>query len=65
METKLVTKNEFWKEYNKLSDAEKIKVLYEALEYMQSYNGRSKSTCIAMAMGMYIKEEDDQYDEEE
>lgn len=30
---------------------EKIKVLYEAIDIMQEYNGRSRFLCIAMAMG--------------
>ena len=38
-------------EYGLLSDKRKITVLWLALEYMESYNGRSKMQCIAMAMG--------------
>jgi hypothetical protein len=39
------------KKYNALSLKEKTIVLYEALDYMQQYNGRSRFMCIAMAMG--------------
>lgn len=39
------------KEFNKLTKDKKIEVLIEALDYMQQYNGRSKTLCIAMAMG--------------
>lgn len=37
--------------YAKLSKNEKIDVLYEAIDIMHQYNGRSRFTCIAMAMG--------------
>lgn len=45
------TSAQITKEYNNLSDAKKCEILYEALDYMQQYNGRSKNLCIAMAMG--------------
>lgn len=37
--------------FNSLTKDEKINVLDSAIDYMQSYNGRSKLTCIALAMG--------------
>jgi len=40
-----------FKEYNKLSSSHKINILWEALDYMQQYNGRSKILCLAMALG--------------
>lgn len=39
------------KKFNRLSNSKKVDVLYEALDNMQQYNGRSKFDCIAMAMG--------------
>ena len=38
-------------EYEKLSDKEKVIVLSNALSLMHQYNGRSRITCIAFAMG--------------
>jgi hypothetical protein len=38
-------------QFNNLTKEEKIEVLYEALSFMQMYNGRSRFLCIAMAMG--------------
>jgi hypothetical protein len=53
METKIkyYTSEEISKKYAALSLKEKNEVLYEAIDYMQSYNGRSRFLCIAMAMG--------------
>lgn len=53
METKnkYVTSEDISKEYSKLSLEKKNEVLYEAINYMQSYNGRTRFKCIAMAMG--------------
>ena len=51
MKTKYYTSDEISKKYAALSLKEKNKVLYEAIDYMQSYNGRSRFLCIAMAMG--------------
>lgn len=45
------TSEEISKEYEALSLKEKNEVLYEAIDHMQSYNGRSRFYCIAMAMG--------------
>jgi len=49
--TKYYTSEEINKKYAALSLKEKNEVLYEAIDYMQSYNGRSRFLCIAMAMG--------------
>tara|TARA_R110000796_G_scaffold146955_3_gene263693 strand:- start:1600 stop:1833 length:234 start_codon:yes stop_codon:yes gene_type:complete len=38
-------------EFYKLTQNKRIEVLYDALDYMQQYNGRTKFMCIAMAMG--------------
>lgn len=48
---KYYTAQEVSDKFQKLTKDEKINVLYEAIDYMQSYNGRSKMTCIALAMG--------------
>lgn len=37
--------------YEKLSSPKKVNVLMSALNYMQQYNGRSITNCIALAMG--------------
>lgn len=37
--------------FSRLSKSKKIAVLMSALSHMQSYNGRSKIGCIALAMG--------------
>ena len=48
---KYVSHIEVSAEYNKLSLAKKNQVLYEAIDIMQSYNGRTRFDCIAKAMG--------------
>lgn len=45
------TIQEMCEKYNKLSNSNKVTILYSALGYMQSYNGRSINDCIFMAMG--------------
>jgi hypothetical protein len=39
------------KKYDKLPLKIKNTILYNAIDYMEQYNGRSKFLCIAMAMG--------------
>ena len=53
METKekYYTSEQISNEFAKLTKDKKISVLYDAIDYMQSYNGRSRFLCIAMAMG--------------
>jgi hypothetical protein len=53
METKekYYTSEQISNEFEKLTKDKKISVLYDAIDYMQSYNGRSRFLCIAMAMG--------------
>jgi hypothetical protein len=48
---KYYTNNEILMEFNMLNDKQTVSVLYDALNYMEEYNGRSKFTCIAMALG--------------
>ena len=45
------TIEEIMEKFEKMPDTLKIKVLYEAIGIMQQYNGRSRTLCIAMAMG--------------
>jgi hypothetical protein len=59
METKYYTSEEISKKYAALSLKEKNEVLYEAIDNMQTYNGRSRFLCIAMAMGFDNYEGDD------
>jgi len=48
---KFYTDNEVRDQYDKLTKDETIIVLFSAIDIMQQYNGRSRFTCIAMAMG--------------
>lgn len=59
MAVKYYTSEEISKKYAALTLKEKNEVLYEAIDYMQSYNGRSRFLCIAMAMGYDNDEGDD------
>lgn len=45
--------------YVSLKDSEKIKILSNAIDIMNQYNGRTKFLCIAMAMGYNNHEGDD------
>ena len=38
-------------EFTRLPNHQKIEVLYEALDFMQQYNGRTRFMCVALAMG--------------
>lgn len=59
---KYYTSGHIHHEYNSLSPSHRIDTLWEALDYMQAYNGRSKILCIAMALGYDNNEgEDDTY----
>lgn len=53
METKenYYTSEQISNEFEKLTKDKKISVLYDAIDYMQNYNGRSRFLCIAIAMG--------------
>lgn len=48
---KYVSSKEISNEYNKLSASKQVPILYEAIDIMQQYNGRSRFDCIAKAMG--------------
>ena len=50
-EYRYYTSEEVQKEYNDLEIVDKNKKLFEAIDYMQQHNGRSRFHCIAMAMG--------------
>jgi hypothetical protein len=50
-ETKYYTSEEISNKYNSLTLKKKNMILYDAIDYMQSYNGRSRFKCIALAMG--------------
>ena len=59
---KFYTSTEVLKVFSKLNRVKKIETLLEALDYMSQYNGRSKTTCIALAMGYENSEgSDDTY----
>jgi predicted metallopeptidase len=48
---KYYTAEQISSKFEQMTKDEKIKVLYEAIDIMQEYNGRSRFLCIAMAMG--------------
>ena len=50
MKTKYYSSDHILGEFEKFSKVKMIDVLYDALDYMQEYNGRTKLLCIAMAM---------------
>lgn len=45
----IITLDELNELYNKKRN--KVEILWEALDYMQQYNGRSKVDCVALALG--------------
>lgn len=51
MSQKYYTSEEVSAKYESLTLKQKNAVLYDAISYMQQYNGRSVFLCIAMAMG--------------
>lgn len=51
MENKAKTASEIMQEFESLSDAKKIKILFSALNNKDLYKGRSNTVCIALAMG--------------
>lgn len=51
MATKYFTSAEINVEFNNKTPEQRESILYQALDYMQAYNGRTKLKCIAMAMG--------------
>jgi len=51
MKTKYYTDVYIFKKYAKLSCKEKCDILFDAIDIMNQYNGRSRFLCIAMAMG--------------
>jgi len=59
MAQKTYTSQDFVDKYNALKCKEKTKVLYDALDYMQEYNGRSKLDCVILAMGYKVHNEDE------
>jgi hypothetical protein len=46
-------------EYDKLTTEEKNKILWEALDFMNQYNGRRKYDCVGLAMGFKQTSDDD------
>lgn len=54
-----MTKQAIIDKFEKLSKPKKVEVLFDAIEYMQQYNGRSVRTCICLAMGYKMNCDDD------
>lgn len=48
---KKYTSEQIQNKYDRLSLKKKNKILYEAIDIMNQYNGRTRFLCIAMAMG--------------
>jgi hypothetical protein len=48
---KYYTYEEISKKFFNLTKNKQIDILYEALDYMQQYNGRTRFECISLAMG--------------
>jgi hypothetical protein len=48
---KTYTSEEIRNKYNKLTNSKQVTILWDALDFMQQYNGRSRFECIALAMG--------------
>ncbi len=46
--------NDIKDKFYELEDSQKVNVLYAALDEMQTFNGRTKIECIALAMGFTI-----------
>lgn len=46
--------------FNQLSWKNQANVLYEAIDFMQQYNGRSRADCICLAMGYTPSQEHDE-----
>ena len=46
-------------EFDALSNQEKRQVMFDAMDWMQQFNGRSKMFCFASAMGYTAIEHDD------
>jgi hypothetical protein len=58
---KYYTSKEICREYENLTYKEKNEILYEAIDIMNQYNGRTRFLCIAMAMGYRNDEGLDSY----
>ena len=59
MKTKLKTETEVTLEFIRLSNKRKVKVLLDALEIMQGYNGQSIHEVVAQALGYHEEYTDD------
>lgn len=56
MKTKIKTILEVQKKFARLTRLQKIETLFEALDFMQQYNGRSKWECIALVFNYSIND---------
>lgn len=55
------TEQELIEKFNNLTSSQRAIILFEALDYMQQYNGRSKTTCICLAMGFKHTKSHEEY----
>jgi len=51
-----MTKQEALELYEKMSYKKKVEVLWDALDLMQQYNGRTRYECIALALGVEVSD---------
>jgi hypothetical protein len=56
---KFYTRDEISKEFNLLSEKDKIEIMWDVLDVKDLYNGRSHFSCLALAMG--YEEDNDTY----
>lgn len=59
-----IAQNEILAKYNKLACTKQVPILYDALEYMQQYNGRTRADCVCLAMGYRYEFSTDDYSKE-
>lgn len=52
----VLTKQELADRYYNRSKDSRLLILWQALDFMQQYNGRTKWECIALAMNVEIEE---------
>ena len=53
---KKYTLEEVLNKFNKKGKDKQITILWDALDYMSKYNGRTKLECVALAMGLELYE---------
>jgi hypothetical protein len=60
-EKRMFTYSEMIDRYDRLTDKEKINVLWGALTLIRHYNCRTKFECVFLSMGYQLRERDGSY----